>query len=223
MEYVKPLKFFKQLMRYASTRKPYERLRVLGVDIGSEYVNVAVSGQYNTTAVPLWHHCAAITQTSNEDEVGLLGDKLQTLIADYNAMGLVVGYHYPYRLPYTINIDKPWAVSVMRVVDKLQKTGKLDRVKYTYWVDLIPSQDMDVLIRHHVGFICKNLNVRQDFAKEIMNRFSATHLLQGYLDCLNMIVKIDKKDNGMDPYDKVEIGKKEEDDGMDSDHKEKAN
>ncbi|KAL5822459.1 hypothetical protein ACOSQ4_020359 [Xanthoceras sorbifolium] len=176
MEYMKPLKFFKQLMRHASTKKPYERFRVLGVDIGFQYVNVAVSSQDNTTAVPLWHHCAAHSQISNDEEVGLLGDKLQTLIADYNAMGLVIGYGYPYRFPYTM--DRDWAISVMRVVEQLQKTGKLERVKYTYWDDLIPTQDMDVLIRHHVGFICKNLNVPQDVAKEIMKKFSATHLLQ---------------------------------------------
>ncbi|KAL5755669.1 hypothetical protein ACOSQ2_020415 [Xanthoceras sorbifolium] len=138
MEYMKPLKFFKQLMRHASTKKPYERFRVLGVDIGFQYVNVAVSSQDNTTAVPLWHHCAAHSQISNDEEVGLLGDKLQTLIADYNAMGLVIGYGYPYRFPYTM--DRDWAISVMRVVEQLQKTGKLERVKYTYWDDLIPTQ-----------------------------------------------------------------------------------
>ncbi|KAL5755735.1 hypothetical protein ACOSQ2_020481 [Xanthoceras sorbifolium] len=175
MKYKKPLKFFKDLIKNAKVKKPYQRLRVLGLHIREDYMSLAVSNPENTIALPL---CIL---PRKENDINYLADKFRTLITEYNAMGFVVNNNYP--------------TLVSPFVDQLKKTGKLPRAKYTYWEDSSILQQMDFVLKHHLRFIREQLNLPVDVSNEILQKFAATNVLQGYLNASNFVTEIDEKED----------------------------
>ncbi|TXG57399.1 hypothetical protein EZV62_018712 [Acer yangbiense] len=49
---------------------------------------------------------------------------------------------------------------------------------------------MEFQLKHNLEFMIEHLNLPQDKSKEIIDRCIAAHMLQGYLDCSNMVTTI---------------------------------
>ncbi|KAK3220135.1 hypothetical protein Dsin_014105 [Dipteronia sinensis] len=111
-------------------------------------------------------------------------------ISEHNAVGFVVCY------PYYWDFLKPRGEEVKIFVDDLCKTKKMEGLMYTYWDNLIVFKDMDFVLDHHLGFICQQLNLPEDVSKKITDKFRASQVLQGYLNCADfMILEYDKEED----------------------------
>ncbi|KAK4838926.1 hypothetical protein QYF36_017621 [Acer negundo] len=125
-----------------------------------------------------------------EKDMALMADKFQTLISDYNLAGFVV------RFPSDLSPTKPDPTTTQQIgnfIKDLSKIRKLRGLKYAYWDDLATLKNMDFALKHHVEFVFDNLNLSEEVSKEIMDKISATRVLQAYLDCVNSVVEIDKE------------------------------
>ncbi|KAK0598927.1 hypothetical protein LWI29_000767 [Acer saccharum] len=129
----------------------------------------------NKNAVPL----RAVPM--NEGNMDLMANKFQKLISEHNLMGFVVDY--PYRL--SIEGFKASDETITGFINDLCRTRKFKGLKYTYWSDQIATKHMDFVVKHNVEFILENLNLPNLEPKEMVDKFVAARLLQGYLDCIN--------------------------------------
>ncbi|KAK3220134.1 hypothetical protein Dsin_014104 [Dipteronia sinensis] len=174
MKYVKPLTLYQQLMRKNGLKNmllfPWNRHRLLCLEMRDKYFNLAVSNAENTIAAPL------CTVGRQENDIDLLIDKLETSSFYYDAMGIIV------RLPYQINPANPKGAvekNLVKIfVDGLCQTTKLKDFKYTYWDDLITLKNMDFVIKHNVGIISEHLDLPEELSNDIMDKFSAGRVLQ---------------------------------------------
>ncbi|KAK2663496.1 hypothetical protein Ddye_002070 [Dipteronia dyeriana] len=82
--------------------------------------------------------------------------------------------------------------TIKNFINDLIKTRKFQGFKYTYWDDLIATKHMDFVVKHNVEFILENLNLPQLEPKEIVNKFVAARLLQGYLESVNFALELNK-------------------------------
>ncbi|KAK1583466.1 hypothetical protein Q3G72_024030 [Acer saccharum] len=174
MKFVKPMNLFKELLRI----KPSRRGHLLGLCINDKHVDLAMSDSDNTSAVPL----SVIHR--HEGNMDLMADKFRTLISKHNLTGFVVDYPHRGSLKRFEGMDK----IVTDFINDLCKTRKFQGLKYTYWTDQIATKHMDFLIKHNVEFILENLNLPNLEPKEMVDKFVAARLLQGYLDCVNSSV-----------------------------------
>ncbi|KAL5755668.1 hypothetical protein ACOSQ2_020414 [Xanthoceras sorbifolium] len=173
MKYMEPVKFLKELIKNAKVKKPYQRLRVLGLHFREDYISLAVSNPENTIALPL---CIL---HRNENDINYLADKFQALIIEYNAMGFIV--------------DNKKRVNMQAFVDRLRKTGKLPRAKYTYWQNDTILHQTDFVLKHHLRFISEQLNLPAAVSVEILQKFAAANVLQDYLNYSDLMVETDEK------------------------------
>ncbi|KAK1553041.1 hypothetical protein Q3G72_027708 [Acer saccharum] len=174
MKYLNPLSLFIEVLK----TKSFESKSLLGLQLTEKYVDLAVSDSDNKVAVPL--------SSLNRQRIDfyLMADKLQILISKHNLMGIVVGN------PSRRTLEKLNCVANKAFFDELCKTGKFEGLKYTYWDDLISSKHMEFQLKHNLEFMIEHLNLPQDKSKEIIDRCIAAHMLQGYLDCSNMVTTI---------------------------------
>ncbi|TXG68320.1 hypothetical protein EZV62_003255 [Acer yangbiense] len=181
MKYAKPLKLYLELTKKnAGLWKPTECHRLLCLDICNRYVHLAVSNPDNTIAIPLrYDFCCAY-------------DNL--MISDYNLAGFI--FRYPYKL--IEGKGKLLAAEVENFVCAMCKTGQLRGLKYTYWDDCINTLDTDLVLNHHLEFICNHLNLPEDLSQDIMDKFYASRVLQGYIDGAKMMVEIDRGEDKLD-------------------------
>ncbi|PUZ54637.1 hypothetical protein GQ55_5G147600 [Panicum hallii var. hallii] len=148
--------------------------RLLGLDVGSKYVGLAVSDEKNRIALPL----SVLSRTKTN--INLMADDFKTLASKYSLAGFVVGY------PFNLHGQhSPDAVQVRLLAGELCKTGKLDDLCYTYWDENFTSKCVEALLHP--------LNLKnRDEAKTITDKFAAVCILQvhnpdikGYLDNMN--------------------------------------
>ncbi|GLT67843.1 hypothetical protein SLA2020_401210 [Shorea laevis] len=170
MQYVKPWDLFHNLLK----TKALERGRLLGLDVGDKYVGLAVSDPRNKIASPL---SVLLRKKTNMD---LMATDFQSLISELSLVGFVIGY------PFDRQRRAPDAIQVKLFIDELSKVGKLDGVKYTFWNECFTSKNVELLL--------KPLNLHPVQSKTIFDKFAAVQILQGYLDYVNMKVKLDNNE-----------------------------
>ncbi|XP_044977149.1 putative pre-16S rRNA nuclease isoform X1 [Hordeum vulgare subsp. vulgare] len=163
MRLLKAEELFRKLLEGGSKKKA----RLLGLDVGSKYVGLAVSDQQNRIALPL----SVLGRTKTN--INLMADDFKTLVNNYSLAGLVVGY--PFNLQ---GQSSPDASQVSLLVGELCKTGKLDDLSYTYWDENFTSKCVEALLNP------LNLNDRVE-TKTMTDKFAAVCILQGYLDNMN--------------------------------------
>ncbi|KAK4859486.1 hypothetical protein QYF36_006229 [Acer negundo] len=129
-----------------------------------------------------------------EHDMDLMADKFQTLISKHRVMGFIV--RYPYKL--ILDKGKLDGAEVENFVYSMYKTRQLRGLEYTYWDDCFSSMNMDLVLNHHVDLICNHLNLPEEVSQEIMDKFYASRVLQGYLDCAKMTVEVDKEEDKLD-------------------------
>uniref|UniRef100_A0ACD5VJ64 Uncharacterized protein n=2 Tax=Avena sativa TaxID=4498 RepID=A0ACD5VJ64_AVESA len=141
--------------------------RLLGLDVGSKYVGLAVSDHQNKVALPL----SVLGRT--KENIDAMADDFKILVKNYSLEGLVVGY--PFNLQ---GQPSPDAIHVSLLVGELCKTGKLDDLSYTYWDENFTSKCVEALLNP------LKLNDRSE-TKTMNDKFAAVCILQGYLDNMN--------------------------------------
>ncbi|PON84594.1 Polynucleotidyl transferase, ribonuclease H-like superfamily protein [Trema orientale] len=165
MRYVKPLSLFKDVLKTDGL----ERSRLLGLDVGSKYIGLAVSDINNKVASPL---SVLLRKKSN---IELMADDFQCLISELSLEGFVVGF------PFDRQRGTSDSVLVKLFVDELCNTNKLRGIKYTYWDERFTSKNVELLL--------KPLNLHPVHSKTIVDKFAAVGILQEYLDYVNRKLK----------------------------------
>ncbi|KAL1566084.1 putative pre-16S rRNA nuclease [Salvia divinorum] len=158
MKYLKPLKLYQELLKSSEVK----RGRLLGLDVGDKYIGLSVSDANNITASPL---SVLVRKRTNID---LISTDFQTLISGFSLEGFVIGY------PFDRHKSNPDAVQVKLFIDDLNKTGKFEDLKYTFWDECFTSKNVE--------FLLKPLTIHPVQLKTIMDKFAAVGILQGYLD-----------------------------------------
>ncbi|EMS54529.1 Putative Holliday junction resolvase [Triticum urartu] len=190
MRLLKAEELFQKLLEGGSKKQP----RLLGLDVGSKYVGLAVSDQKNRIALPLrygllaigvedvfldanvsGHVCFVLGRTKTN--INLMADDFKTLVKNYSLAGLVVGY--PFNLQ---GQSSPDASQVSLLVGELCKTGKLDDLSYTYWDENFTSKCVEALLNP------LKLNDPVE-TKTMTDKFAAVCILQGYLDNMNRALR----------------------------------
>ncbi|KAF7030870.1 hypothetical protein CFC21_042313 [Triticum aestivum] len=190
MRLLKAEELFRKLLEGGSKKQP----RLLGLDVGSKYVGLAVSDQKNRIALPLrygllaigvedvfldanvsGHVCFVLGRTKTN--INLMADDFKTLVKNYSLAGLVVGY--PFNLQ---GQSSPDASQVSLLVGELCKTGKLDDLSYTYWDENFTSKCVEALLNP------LKLNDPVE-TKTMTDKFAAVCILQGYLDNMNRALR----------------------------------
>ncbi|XP_021735765.1 uncharacterized protein LOC110702369 [Chenopodium quinoa] len=162
MRYIKPLTLFQDL---AKTTNALERGRLLGLDVGDKYVGLAVSDPDNKIAKPL---SVLLRKKFN---IEMMAADFTSLISEFSLSGFVVGFPFDRQRP------SPDGAQVKIFVDDLCKTGKLEGVKYTYWIESYTSKNVDLLMQP--------LTLHPVELKTMLDKFAAVGILQGYLDYVN--------------------------------------
>ncbi|KAK0573463.1 hypothetical protein LWI29_008416 [Acer saccharum] len=94
-------------------------------------------------------------------------------ICKHNLIGFVVGYPYLRTTPNASMINT--------FVDDLYKTGKFEGFNYTFWDEQFATKLMKFQWKHHLEFLLEHMNLPQHISKQIIDRFIAVRILQGYL------------------------------------------
>ncbi|XP_062075955.1 uncharacterized protein LOC133780092 [Humulus lupulus] len=142
-----------------------ERGRLLGLDVGTKYIGLAVSDLNNKIASPLSIFCSC------KEKVELIADRFKCLISELSLEGFVVG------LTFDRQKSTNDSVLVKLFLDELSNTNKLTGIKYTYWDERFTSRNVEMLI--------KPLNLHPVHSKTIVDKFAAAGILQEYLDYVN--------------------------------------
>uniref|UniRef100_A0A0E0C843 YqgF/RNase H-like domain-containing protein n=1 Tax=Oryza meridionalis TaxID=40149 RepID=A0A0E0C843_9ORYZ len=156
-----------QLFRKVIDGGSRKQSRLLGLDVGSKYVGLAVSDDKNRIALPL----SVLSRTKTN--ISLMADDFVTLVSKYSLAGFVVGY--PFNLQ---GQSSPNALQVRLLVGELCKTGKLDDMSYTYWDENFTSKCVEALLHP--------LKLHDPVeTKTMTDKFAAVCILQRYLDNMN--------------------------------------
>lgn len=84
MRLLKAEELFRNVLKGGSKKQA----RLLGLDVGSKYVGLAVSDDQNRIAMPL----SVLGRTKTN--INLMADDFKTLVAKYSLAGFVVGYPF---------------------------------------------------------------------------------------------------------------------------------
>ncbi|KAJ4754612.1 GRF domain class transcription factor [Rhynchospora pubera] len=160
MKLVKPAVLFQQALKRGTTKQG----RLLGLDVGSKYVGLAVSDDHCKIASPF----SVLERTKKN--IDIMAKDFQMLVAGFSLAGFVVGY------PFNIQ-GQSKTVQVKLFIEDLRKTSVLDGVSYTYWDENYTSRCVETLL--------EPLDINPVDAKTIMDKFAAVGILQGYLDNMN--------------------------------------
>ncbi|KAK3220583.1 hypothetical protein Dsin_014553 [Dipteronia sinensis] len=177
LKYLKPVYFYKDIFKYILKKSDYVKPgRLLGFNVGKEYVSLAVSDWKNLTAVPL--------RALDKQEINMssMADTIQSLISEHNLVGFVVG---------TRCSRPPMDARTLKFIDDLCKTGKFKGLKYTVWDYGVASKNAECVFNQHLKFVLESLGQPLDTSNTIMEKCFAVSVLQGYLDCTNKMLKED--------------------------------
>ncbi|KAK1666900.1 hypothetical protein QYE76_055059 [Lolium multiflorum] len=167
MRLLKAEELFRKVLEGGSKKQG----RLLGLDVGSKYVGLAVSDPQNKIALPL----SVLGRTKTN--IDLMADDFKTLVKKYSLEGLIVGY--PFNLQ---GQSSPDAIQVSLLVGELSKTGKLDNLGYTYWDENFTSKCVEALLNP------LKLSTPVE-TKTMTDKFAAVCILQGYLDNMNRAMR----------------------------------
>lgn len=158
MKYLKPLKLYRELLK----SNEVNRGRLLGLDVGERYVGLSVSDPTYKIAKPFR---VLVRKKTNID---LMSTDFQNLISLLSLKGLVFG------CPLIRHQSSRDTHQVKVFVDDLNKTGKFEDLKYTFWDECFSSKLTEINM--------KPLGIDPVVLKTIMDKFAAVGILQHYLD-----------------------------------------
>ncbi|KAF3789632.1 putative pre-16S rRNA nuclease [Nymphaea thermarum] len=167
MKLVKPNDLFHYLLK----NNKLNRGQLLGLDVGSRYVGLAISDRNNVLASPL---SVLVRKKSN---VQLMASDFETLVKEYSLAGLVIGCPYNF-----MGSENSQVAQVKLFVDSLRRTGQLEGLSYTYWDERFTSKCVEALVRP--------LNLHPVQYKTVIDKFAAVAILQGFLDFANRNLKL---------------------------------
>ncbi|KAL6845202.1 hypothetical protein ACP4OV_024697 [Aristida adscensionis] len=201
MRFLQAEELFRKILESGSKNK---RPRLLGLDVGSKYVGLAVSDEQNRIALPLrcWAKQIKLDYdglprprsvfpgwaggTEFASVCAYLGVLSRTktninLMAD-DFKTLVSKYSlagFVVGCPFNLRGQpSPVTVQVGLLVGELCETRKLDDMCYTYWDESFTSKCVEALLHP--------LNLKNwEEAKTMTDKFAAVCILQGYLDNMN--------------------------------------
>lgn len=142
--------------------KPPQRL--LGLDVGSKFVGVAISNPQNTKALQL----TTLERTSKD-----FNTKFLCLFVEYNILAVVVGV--PYGFDYRIE-------KILSFVNETWKTNKLGKIPVVLQDENYTTFDVFRYSKENHRDILKTLKKSE---KKAVDRIAATGILQLGLDKLN--------------------------------------
>ncbi|CAN6443161.1 unnamed protein product [Victoria cruziana] len=171
MKLVKPNDLFQYLLK----NNKLTRGRLLGLDVGSRYVGLAISDHDNVVASPL---NVLVRKKSN---IQLMAGDFETLVKEYSLAGLVIGCPYDF-----MGSENSQVAQVKLFVDFLRRTEQLEGLTYTYWDERFTSKCVEALLRP--------LNLHPVESKTIIDKFAAVAILQGFLDFANRNLKLRKQE-----------------------------
>ncbi len=140
--------------------------RILGLDLGSKRIGIAISDPLNWTAQPLQMHPFSTVQ--------ILASHIGKLIEQYDIRSIVVG------LPLNMNgSEGPAARNVRGVADEL---SRIVSIEVSFWDERLSTRSAERTLIE--------ANMRRKERKNHVDSLAAVIILQGYLDRLNRSAEI---------------------------------
>lgn len=136
-------------------------MRIMGLDIGTKRIGVAVTDETGTLAQG---RCVVLRTSDNK----ALAD-IHALISEFSTGIVVVG------LPLNMDGSKgPRALDSEKFGNKLSGTSQ---VKVVYWDERLSTREIeDIMVAS---------SVRRDKRKHLLDKMAAQIILQGYIDFLS--------------------------------------
>ncbi|KAK1581578.1 hypothetical protein Q3G72_007136 [Acer saccharum] len=142
------------------------------MNVGEDWVSLAYSRPNYIQAV------CATPIPRYEKNMATMVNCFKNLVEKKKAEGLIVGY------PSSSIIQKSDGAETKIFIDKLDKTGKFEGLKYTYWCTSLVSKTRQTPSKVLNGY-CTEM-IEPSFED------SANNILQGYLNCCRMVLKAAK-------------------------------
>ena len=132
--------------------------RLLGIDLGTKRIGIAISDYNQKIATPL--------QTLNKSKQGKLIDALESIVAEYDIRGIIIGN--------PINMDGTYGKSSQSVKDiAINISNKID-IPVSLWDERLST----------VGAfnLSSELDINVSKREKDIDKFAAAFILQGALD-----------------------------------------
>ncbi|MBA2661785.1 MAG: Holliday junction resolvase RuvX [Bradymonadaceae bacterium] len=153
--------------------------RYIGVDVGSRRIGVAVSDPFGSMALPL--------ETIDGRDGGKAARRIATLVAEYEAAGIVVGW--PIDMRGKEGAATRMVAAFLGLLDKALARDNLS-VDVHRWDERLTTHAAEALMIE--------ADISRAKRKETVDQIAAAHILQGYLDALRIQAarESDGEDNG---------------------------
>ncbi len=140
--------------------------RILGLDLGSKRIGIAISDPLNWTAQPLPMHHFSTVQA--------LASHILNLIDHFEIRSIVAG------LPLNMNgSEGPAARNVRLIADEL---SRIVSIEVNFWDERLSTRSAERTLIE--------ANMRRKERKNHVDSLAAVIILQGYLDRLNLSAEI---------------------------------
>lgn len=134
--------------------------RLLGLDLGSKTIGLAVSDPAHSIATPL----KTVARTKFTQDV----EALKTVIRDYEVGGFILG------LP--LNMDGTEGPRCQSVRDfAAEFSTRLDNAWIAFWDERLSTETVD-------SFLIESVDMSRTKRKQVIDKLAAQHILQGALD-----------------------------------------
>lgn len=144
-----------------------DNVRLLGLDLGSKTIGLALSDPAQSIATPL----KTIARTKFTKDI----EELKTIIADYEIGGFVLGY--------PLNMDGaegPRCQSVRDFALEFVKTGAGGKDPWiAFWDERLSTATVD-------NFLIESVDMSRTRRRAVIDKLAAQHILQGALDFIQM-------------------------------------
>jgi len=138
--------------------KRKKQMRILGLDIGTVRIGVALSDEMGWTAQPL----EVIRHTSDENDI----EEIRKIVEEYGVDSIVVGL--PMNMDGSIG---PMAEKIRKINEKLEQNFDIPIIE---WDERLSSVAVERVLLEG--------DVRRDKRKLVVDKMAASYILQGYLD-----------------------------------------
>lgn len=156
------------LLKTILDKRP-DNVRLLGMDLGSKTIGLALSDPMQSIATPL----KTIERTKFTRDI----EALATVIKDYDVGGFVLGYP----LNMMDGTEGPRCQSVRDFAIEFAKypdiAGKDPWI--AYWDERLSTETVD-------SFLVKDVDMSRTKRKQVIDKMAAQHILQGALDFIQM-------------------------------------
>jgi putative Holliday junction resolvase len=149
-----------------SENSPFETIlppagKLLGLDLGTRTIGVAVSDGMRYSATPL--------ETIRRTKFTMDAKRIAELVAENQAVGIVIG------MPYNMDgSEGPRAQSTRAFARNL---GQIGGVPMAFWDERLSTSAV-------TRMMIEEADMRRDKRAEVVDKLAASYILQGYLDRL---------------------------------------